>query len=148
MPFGEPVAQFWGNTLYLKVTARVVDDLVTPLYEITRQLVVIDILHVFTRPQHLEILQGFPTAFDGVARGVEHDAVAVQMRIKRPRRVVPEDGTNNVPGGAVGHSFSRMNPRSRELLQFPQRRFHATVVGVHNAWIITNQGRNRNRFGW
>ena len=86
--------------------------------------------------------------FDGVARRVEHDAVAVQMRIKRPRGVVPEDGTDNVPGGAVGHSFSRMHPRSRELLQFPQRRFHPTVVGVHNARVIADQGRNRNRFGW
>ena len=38
-------------------------------------------------------------------------------------------------------------PRGSEPLQLPDRRHDSTVVGVHNAWVITDKCRNRNRFG-
>jgi hypothetical protein len=71
--------------------------------EFTRQLVVIDVLDVFPRPQHLEVLQRLPTLSTRVVCGVEHDAVAMQVRIKGARRVVTKHGAHDVTGGPVGN---------------------------------------------
>ena len=62
---------------------------------------VIDVLDELLRHQHVVVLQRLPAGLDRIERGVEYDAVRVQMRIEGARGIVTEHGGDDVARGPV-----------------------------------------------
>ena len=72
-------------------------------------------------------------------RGVEHDAVAVQVRIERARRVVAEHRAQDIPGDPVGDVTIGVDTCPSEPFQFRHRHLNRTVVGVNDSGILSDQ---------
>ena len=67
----------------LKITARPVSDLIAERPKVAGEFVIIDILGKLSGAKKLVIFQRLPAVFHRVKRGVENNAVRVQMRIER-----------------------------------------------------------------
>ena len=80
-PFGKPFDQLRRDAFDFKIAARPVLNLITELHQCARQFVIIDIFHELLRREHFVILKCFPFFLDRVERGVEQDAVTVQVRV-------------------------------------------------------------------
>src|ERR1035441_1109976 len=101
MPFGAPLTEFLVDPFDLKIPTRMIDQVVAETSELARHLVVIDVLDIFPRAHHLGGLECLPSLLNTIVRGVEHDAVAMQVRIKGARRVVPKYGAHHVDRKSV-----------------------------------------------
>ena len=77
---------------------------------------VINILGEFPRLQHFVIGKGFPAIFGCIKRGIEHDAVRMQVWIKRAGSVMAEHGADDVSGQPFRFIHSPMNLCSGEVL--------------------------------
>src|SRR5208283_3160499 len=82
-PFGKSLAQFLRDAFDLKITARPVSYLVAERPKVAGEFVIIDILGKFSGAKKLVIFQRLPAVFHRVKRGVENNAVRVQMRVER-----------------------------------------------------------------
>ncbi len=83
VPLGKFINQVRRNALDFKIAARFVFNAISEFHQFARQFVVINIFDKFLRGEHFAILQRLPFLFDGIKRGIEHDAMAVQVRIER-----------------------------------------------------------------
>ena len=83
MPFGETLAKFTTDFRNLKITASGINDRLAVATQRTRELVIVHVLRVLLRAEHLVILQRFPATFPIIVRGVEDDAMRVQVRVER-----------------------------------------------------------------
>lgn len=79
MPLGKSFNQPRRDTLDLKITTRFVFNLITTLQQFAGQFMVINILDKLLGGEHFVVLQRLPLLFDRIKRGVEYDAVSVQM---------------------------------------------------------------------
>ena len=108
VPLGKLFNQFRRDTFDLKIAARFVFNLITKLHQFAGQFMVIDILDKLLGGEHLMVLQCLPLLLDRIKRGVEHDAMTVQVRVQRAGGIVPEHGRHQVArmsGQCIGSSF-------------------------------------------
>ncbi len=101
MTLREPRAQLRRNFCDAEITARRVLDRVSARSKRTSQLMVIDVLDVFLRDQHSEVLQRLPPILRGVMRCIEDNAMRVQMRIEGSRSFMLKQRRNDVVGGSI-----------------------------------------------
>src|SRR5207253_4816106 len=76
-------------------------DSIADLFDALRQFVAIDGRAVTNRVIHSARLQGFPTAFGFIKRGIEHREMRVQLRVERATARVCERGGDQIAGGSV-----------------------------------------------
>jgi hypothetical protein len=76
--------------------------------------VVIGVLGKFPGAQQFVILQCLPMILNRVERGVENNAVRVEVRIESARRVMCEQGDSKVAGQTVALHATNSNSRCRE----------------------------------
>src|ERR1700693_1001240 len=91
-----------GNPLDFKIPPPLVLDAVAVLTQRAGQLMVIDVLDELLGKEHVMVLQRLPAMLDWIERGIEHDAMGVQMWIEGARRVVTEHRSHDVASGSVG----------------------------------------------
>jgi hypothetical protein len=143
--FGKTLAQFTGNTLNLKIAARQVANSIAEAPQLASEFVVIGVLGKLSRPQQFEILQCLPTVLHLVKSGVEDDAMRVQMRIERSRRVVREQGGGEVARETVVLHPTNPNASRRERLEFRERHSHGSCMGFENPFVLAQESHNGNR---
>src|SRR5205809_5737551 len=97
--------------------------------KVSGQFVIIKRLDELSGTQHLVVLKRLPTLFHRIERGVEQNAVGVQVRVQRSRGGVREYCPNEVrcPPGVVGalttdSSASEMLQLRKSHLQRPLMR--------------------------
>ena len=139
--FGKSLAQVFRNTLNLEIAARLVANLVAETSQITGQLVVIDILGKLPGTQEFKIFQCLPTVFHRVKRGVENNAVRVQMRVQRAGGFVGEQRGGKIAGQTAIPGTSQTNPSGGEFFKFLQGTAHRPRMGIENAFIRAEEGR-------
>jgi hypothetical protein len=81
MPLGKFLNQFLGHPFNLKIAARIILHPIAKPIQRPDQFVIINILGKLFSRQHFANLQRLPTALDRIARGIEQDAMAVQVRV-------------------------------------------------------------------
>ena len=147
VPFGKLFHQLRRDALDFKVTTPPVLDLITKFYQGAGQFVVIDIFNELLRPEHFVILKCFPLFLDGIERGIEQNAVAVQGRVQGAGSFMPEHGRHDVAGWPVGTLTGLAHARCGESFQLMQCHRHRLLVSLDDAVVIAGQCRNGNRFG-
>jgi len=91
------------------------------------------------------ILERLPAILHRIARRVENNAVRVQVRIERARRIMREQGGGKVAGQTVALRSTNSNARCRERFKLSQRQSHGAIVCFKNAFIFAEESCNRNR---
>ena len=107
---------------------------------------IVDVLHELLSGEHLVILQRLPTIFIGVVGRVEDDAMRMQVRVERSRRVVFEERRDDIAGCSIGILADLANASARESLQFAHRRLHRLPMRLDDAFVTADEGCDRNRF--
>src|SRR5207249_10452046 len=79
MALRKPFAQFFRDTLDVKVTTATISGRITEAVQVFGQLVIVEIFNVFLGAQHLVVLQRLPAVFLLVKGGVENNDVRVQV---------------------------------------------------------------------
>ena len=93
------------------------------------------------------VLQRFPAALDRIERGVEHDAVGVQVRVESAGRIVTEHCGHDVARGSVGALAVLADPGGRERFQLAQGGRYGLLVRVDDALVLAHQGGDGHRLG-
>jgi hypothetical protein len=88
------------------------------------------------------VLERLPPGLDRVERGVEHDAVRVQVRIQGARGVVSKHGGDDVSRGPVRALAILSDASGREGLQLIQCRRDRLFVRLDNARVMSHQRGN------
>src|SRR6266542_409844 len=83
MSFRKALAKFPTNLCNLKITASGINDRVAEPTQRTRELMIVHVLRLFLRAEHFIILKRFPKTLPIIVRGVEDDAMRVQVRVER-----------------------------------------------------------------
>src|SRR5207253_8259071 len=99
-PLGEAFRHPVTHALDFKTMLRW-RDLITDLFNPLRQFVPINRRAVTNRVIHFARLQGFPTAFGFIKRGIEHREMGMQLRVERATARVREGGGDQIAGGSV-----------------------------------------------
>ena len=109
----------------MKISTCPVANLVAETPQFARELVIIGVLGKLPGAQKFVVLESLPTILDLIESGIEHNTVRVQVRVEGTRRIVSEQGGNEVAGGTVVLCAACPNTSCRKCLEFPQGRLTA-----------------------
>ena len=102
---------------------------------------VIDVLGKLAGAQEFKIFERLPAIFHRVKRGVENNAVRVQMRIKRAGSFMGEQRGGKITGQSVAPCTLQPKACGSKFFKFPQRTAHRPTVCSKNAFIRAKEGR-------
>ena len=139
MAFGKPAADGIIHAFDLKISTRFASDFVATLPQVADQFVVIDGLDVFPRPQHFVILQRLPFLFGFIKRGVEDDAMRVQVGIKRAGGIMGEQAGHHIAGEPCIIGLVFANASRGEGFKFFERDLNGTLMGGNDSFVIRQQ---------
>ena len=128
-----------------KISARPVYDGVPKVPEFFRKLVVVHVLHELLRGERRVVVERLPPLFVRIMSRVEYDAVRVQMRIERARRVVLEKCGDYIAGRAVPIIGADVDLRCCESLQFLHCDAYGTCVSGDDSLIAAYERSHGHR---
>ncbi len=143
---GKTVNQFLGHTGNLEIAARIVFNAVAKSLERPDHFVIIDIPDELLRRDHFTGFQCLPAAFNGIARGIEQDAMGVQVRIQCSGGIVPEHRPHHIARHPMCILILFANPCGSVGLQFTHGHRHRLIMRLDDPLVIANQCCNGNRF--
>ena len=147
MPLGELLNQRRRHALDFKIPSPLILDTIAELPQRAGQLMVIDVLDKLLRHQHVVVLQRLPAGLDSIVRGIEDNAVRMQLRIESPRGVMTEHRRHDVTRGSVRALALLADASGSEGLQLIQCHPDSLFVRLDNARVITHQSGDGHRFG-
>jgi hypothetical protein len=107
--------------------------------------VVIDVLDILLRREHIVVLKCFPSPILCILRGVEDNAMRVQMWIKRSGCLVLEKRRHNIACTPIPVSAAFADACRREPLQFRNRGAQRLAMSSYNPQIADDKRGNRHR---